>query len=157
MNDIYFAAAIKGQRIALEACKSVVNELEKYGNILTKHVTSNNVYKFEHQWKHKHPDINVWQRDITWLNQATHFVAEVSGESLGVGYETAYSYTKRKLPSICFCSTSSTVGEEMKHITEAYCKRPIDIVYYENRENLERILPKKIANFFKYPDNYKLH
>ncbi len=161
MNQIYFAAAIRGERIALDACKLIINELEKYGNVLTKHIINDDVHRFEKEWKIKHPDINVCQRDHIWLNQATHFVAEITGESTGVGYEISYCYGGRKLPSLCFYSTSKTyicrnVDKEIRHKTKQLNGKPINIVCYEDLEKLENILPRKIANFFEHPGNYKL-
>jgi len=46
-------------------------------------------------------DAYIYTRDIFWLDLADVLVAEVSGPSLGVGYEISYAIHVRKLPVLC--------------------------------------------------------
>ncbi|MGB9664393.1 MAG: nucleoside 2-deoxyribosyltransferase [Ignavibacteria bacterium] len=43
-------------------------------------------------------DQEIYRRDINWLNDAIGMIAEVSGPSLGVGFEIAYALFQLKKP-----------------------------------------------------------
>ena len=84
---IYFAGAIRGGREKVEDYVKIVSELEKYGEILTKHVADPNLSA-------KGENITleeIYVRDIKWLNEADIVFAEITTPSLGVGYEIAYA------------------------------------------------------------------
>ena len=49
------------------------------------------------------PDAYIYERDMHWLNLADAMVAEVSGPSLGVGYELSYALHIRRIPVLCLC------------------------------------------------------
>ncbi|MGQ9582106.1 MAG: hypothetical protein ACUVV6_01155 [Thermoplasmatota archaeon] len=48
-------------------------------------------------------DAYIYMRDLHWLDRADALVAEVSGPSLGVGYEVSYALHVRRIPSLCLC------------------------------------------------------
>ena len=84
---IYFAGAIIGGREKVEDYIKIVNKLEEYGEVLTKHVADPNLSV-------KGEDLTleeIYLRDIKWLNEADILFAESTTPSLGVGYEMAYA------------------------------------------------------------------
>ena len=83
----YFAGAIRGGREKTDIYIKINKLLEKYGEILDKHVASSNVNQIE-----KNNSLEeIYNRDINWIKQCDILVAEVSTPSLGVGYEIAYA------------------------------------------------------------------
>ncbi|MEM2869433.1 MAG: hypothetical protein QW379_03300 [Thermoplasmata archaeon] len=48
-------------------------------------------------------DAYIYERDLHWLRRADALVAEVSGPSLGVGYEISYALHVRRIPVLCLC------------------------------------------------------
>jgi hypothetical protein len=40
----------------------------------------------------------VFQRDIKWIEKSTVMIAEISGPSLGVGFEISYALYEREIP-----------------------------------------------------------
>jgi nucleoside 2-deoxyribosyltransferase len=46
-------------------------------------------------------DADIYIRDLRWLQQADALIAEVSGPSLGVGYEIAYALHALSIPVLC--------------------------------------------------------
>ncbi|MBP3635070.1 MAG: nucleoside 2-deoxyribosyltransferase [Bacilli bacterium] len=83
----YFAGAIRGGREKLDIYIKINELLEKYGEILDKHVAKPNVNKIENNKSLE----EIYSRDITWIKECDVLVAEVSTPSLGVGYEVSYA------------------------------------------------------------------
>lgn len=85
---IYFAGAMRGDRSKEENMKRIVQFIKELGiPVLTEHVVADDpIEKIDVR--------QIEERDINWLNQATHVIAEVSGASTGVGREIEYGRTK---------------------------------------------------------------
>jgi nucleoside 2-deoxyribosyltransferase len=83
----YFAGAIRGGRDRLDVYIKINELLEKYGEVLDKHVASPNVDKIEENNSLE----EIYIRDVNWIKDCDILVAEVSTPSLGVGYEIAYA------------------------------------------------------------------
>ena len=87
MMRIYFAASISGGRQKADDYEKIINFLDRYGVVLTKHVGDKNLTI-------KGESINseeIYNRDIEMLNECDLLIAEVTTPSLGVGYEIAYA------------------------------------------------------------------
>jgi hypothetical protein len=76
-------------------------------------------------------DAYIYARDIHWLDTADALVAEVSGPSLGVGYEISYALHERRIPVLCLLhrevgSFSAMIGGNCSPLLalERYCSRP---------------------------------
>lgn len=101
--NIYFACSIRGEKTDVNIIKEIVRCLENYGYVLdlvTKHIDDEDwIDKFD-----KH-DEYIYNYDMKLLKTADIMVAEISGASLGVGYElkTTELYN---IPCLCLCHTS---------------------------------------------------
>ena len=82
--NIYFAGAIRGGREKVNDYEKIVNKLQELGNVLTTHVASKQIN--EKGEKDVSP-MDIFNRDVEWLEQSDLIVAEVSVPSLGIGYE----------------------------------------------------------------------
>ena len=67
--------------------RKVVHWLEEMGHeVLTRHLVSDNAWEADRSISAQ----DVYRRDMAWLEQCDVFIAEVSGSSFGLGFETGY-------------------------------------------------------------------
>ena len=84
---IYLSGSIYGGTDKIDTYKILVDELEKYGEVLTKQIADvNTIEKEKYQ-----EDIEIYKDLEKKLNDADILFAEVSLPSLGVGYELGYA------------------------------------------------------------------
>ena len=84
---IYFGFTVAGNRSSLEAAQKIVELLVRMGHeVLTRHLVRGDAWEADRCITPQ----EVYQRDIKWLEQCDLFMAEVSGSSFGVGFETGY-------------------------------------------------------------------
>ena len=84
---IYFGFTVAGDRSSIATARKVVHLLEKMGHeVLTRHLVADNAWEADRSISPR----DVYQRDMVWLQQCQLFVAEVSGSSFGLGFETGY-------------------------------------------------------------------
>lgn len=84
---VYFGFTVAGDRSSLEAAKKIVGVLQAVGHeVLTSHLLREDAWEADRRM----PTQNVFARDMSWLAQCDVFVAEVSGSSFGLGFETGY-------------------------------------------------------------------
>ena len=84
---IYFGFTVAGDRSAINIARKVVWLLEELGHeVLTRHLVDDNAWEADRLISPQ----DVYRRDITWLAQCDLFIAEVSGSSFGLGFETGY-------------------------------------------------------------------
>jgi len=78
--NIYFSGSIRGGRQDQELYHFLIEELKKYGTVLTEHIGSETIggSKIDRQ---------IHEMDMGWLRESDIVIAEVSTPSLGVGYE----------------------------------------------------------------------
>ena len=89
---MYFAGDIRSGREKVGDYKKIVDELEKYGEVLTKHIADVNLSV---KGENLTPE-EIYLRDIKWLEESDIVFAEITVPSLGVGYELAYAESKNK-------------------------------------------------------------
>jgi len=84
---IYFGFTVAGDRTAIETARRVVRLLEEAGHeVLTRHLVEDNAWESDRRISAQ----DVYARDMRWLEQCDLFIAEVSGSSFGLGFETGY-------------------------------------------------------------------
>ena len=85
--NIYFGFTVAGDRSSIQIARRVVELLESRGHeVLTRHLVSDYAWKLDRRISPQ----QVYERDMRWLEQCDVFVAEVSGSSFGLGFETGY-------------------------------------------------------------------
>lgn len=94
--QIYFCGSVTGGRDQIAWYQIIVEEAEKYGNVLTKHIASPEITSLGET---NISPREVWQRDRDWLARAEMVIAEVTQVSTGVGYEIGVA--EGKLPILC--------------------------------------------------------
>ena len=84
---IYFGFTVAGDRSAIDTARRVVELLEESGHeVLTRHLVDANAWETDRLISPQ----DVYRRDMAWLEQCELFIAEVSGSSFGLGFETGY-------------------------------------------------------------------
>ena len=84
---IYFGFTVAGDRSTIDTARKVVHLLEEMGhNVLTRHLVSDNAWEADRLISPQ----DIFKRDMGWLDQCDLFIAEVSGSSFGLGFETGY-------------------------------------------------------------------
>ena len=84
---IYFGFTVAGDRSSLTTARSIVEMLEALGHVvLTKHLVQDDAWEKDRLITPQ----QVYQRDLRWLTECDLLMAEVSGSSFGLGFETGY-------------------------------------------------------------------
>jgi hypothetical protein len=84
---IYFGFTVAGDRSGIDTARKVVHQLEEMGHeVMTRHLVSDNAWEADRSVSPQ----EVYRRDMAWLGQCDLFIAEVSGSSFGLGFETGY-------------------------------------------------------------------
>ena len=84
---IYFGFTVAGDRSMLDTARKVVQLLGELGHeVLTRHLVSDDAWEADRLISPQ----DVYRRDMAWLQQCELFIAEVSGSSFGLGFETGY-------------------------------------------------------------------
>jgi hypothetical protein len=93
---VYFAGSIRGGRQDAALYGEIIELLKEHGDVLTEHVGETDPDSAEHGMS----DEAIYRRDMTWLEEASALVAEVSVPSHGVGYEIARAEALA-IPTLC--------------------------------------------------------
>ena len=84
---IYFGFTVAGNRSAIETARHVVQLLERAGHqVITRHLVNDDAWEADRQISPQ----EIYRRDMNWLGECDLFIAEVSGSSFGIGFETGY-------------------------------------------------------------------
>lgn len=129
---IYFACSITGGRKEEKAYQVIVNTMLADGHrVPTAHLSRSDVMALE--------DIidpmEVYSRDIEWIDSCDAMIAEVSTPSHGVGYEISYALSQNK-PVLCLYSHGIRVS---KMITGNDHPR-LSVRNYQHTNEIEKIL-----------------
>jgi nucleoside 2-deoxyribosyltransferase len=96
---IYFGFTVAGDRSSLEAARRIVNLLEHMGHeVLTRHLVRDDAWEADRLISAQ----DVYKRDMNWLRECDCFMAEVSGSSFGLGFETGYTLASTSKEVILF-------------------------------------------------------
>ena len=92
---IYFSCSIRGVRHDPDAPQLLIDHLKGHGEVLTEHIG-----QVTEEFEAGISETEIFKRDVAWLEETDVVVAEVTGPSLGVGYEIGIAETLGK-PILC--------------------------------------------------------
>jgi len=141
---IYFAGSIRGGREDADLYLKIINELKKYGSVLTEHVGDDSLGSIGE--KHV-SDQYIHDRDMEWIKASDVIIAEVTIPSLGVGYEIASAIHLKK-PVYCFFNTSR--GQNLSAMIGGSQK--VTVIDYKDINEIKSAL-LKIFNDIRIRDN----
>jgi nucleoside 2-deoxyribosyltransferase len=84
---IYLACTVRGNRDGLSTARHLCDLLQQAGHdVVTTHLLADDADEAESALGER----QIYERDIRWLDACDLLVAEASGSSYGVGFETGY-------------------------------------------------------------------
>lgn len=128
---IYCAGPIRGDATYQHFYKKIIDFVESLGHTVLTELSG----KFGSTVPLT--DKQIYKRDLKWVDGSKIMIAEVSGPSLGVGFEIAYAIFQRKLPVLSIYST------DVQNISAMIsgCDSPLlTIEKYRDEEEMKRII-----------------
>lgn len=101
--NIYFAGSIRGGRNDKEKYQMIIEELKKYGTVLTEHIGLDTLSE---KGQVEFTEKRIYTQDTAWIRESDIIVADVTQPSLGVGYELGYAESLDKRIVCLFDITS---------------------------------------------------
>jgi len=139
---IYFGFTVAGNRSSLEVARKIVELLERMGHeVLTRHLVRDDAWEADRSITPQ----EVYQRDIKWLEQCDLFMAEVSGSSFGVGFETGYllGATKKNVVLFFRRDAEKTISLIITGIVHPNCT----VMPYSQVEELETWVESNLSRW----------
>ncbi len=104
---IYFACSISGGRKDEKAYQYLVKVLEDMGiEVPTAHIAETGIEIVDGG----EDPLDIYQRDVDWIEESDLLIAEVSTPSHGVGYEIGYALSLQK-PVLCLYDQEVVVSK----------------------------------------------
>lgn len=133
---IYCAGPIRGDVTYQKFFIKVIDYLESQGHTV--------LAEFSGKFSSSIPltDKQTYKRDLKWIDGSKLMIAEVSGPSLGVGFEIAYAIFQRKIPVLAIYNS------EVQNISSmlAGCDSPLlTIQKYRDEDEMKRIIRNYIS------------
>jgi nucleoside 2-deoxyribosyltransferase len=134
---IYCAGPIKGNTTYRENYSEIVRIVESMGHTALAEISSKFSSSIPLSAK------QIYTRDIKWIDGSKIMIAEVSGPSLGVGFEVSYALFVKKIPVLAVYQEQA--GQISAMISG--CNNPqLQVKKYLNIDDLTGIIKNFIAN-----------
>jgi hypothetical protein len=117
-----------------------VQLLEEFGHeVLTRHLVDDNAWETDRLIRPK----DVYRRDMNWLKECQLFIAEVSGSSFGLGFESGYllGATTKKVILLYRADVEKKVSLLITGNTHPNCT----LVPYSNASELDTFIKNNFA------------
>src|SRR5713101_5779201 len=137
---IYFGFTVVGDRSGLVAARKIVDVLRVMGHeVLTAHLLGEDAWEADRRIT---PN-DVYRRDMNWLSGCDIFLAEVSGSSFGLGFETGYllGATKKRVVLFYQRSVEQKISLLITGITHPNCR----LVPYSRIEELDALVRNSLS------------
>lgn len=128
-KKIYCAGPISGDTTYAENYKKIIELVKSFG--------CTPLHEPDLKPNYKLTDEEIYRRDINWIDDSIGVIAEVSGPSLGVGFEIAYSLFVLKKPVLALYHESvPRLSAMIKG-----CDSPLlSVQKYKNEVDLEKFI-----------------
>ena len=134
---IYCAGPIKGNTAYQDNYSEIVRIVESMGHTALSEKSS----KFSSTILLS--DKQIYTRDIKWIDGSKIMIAEVSGPSLGVGFEVSYALFVKKIPVLAVYHDQA--GQISSMIT-GFTNALLQVKKYSNIDDLTSTIKKFIAS-----------
>lgn len=126
---VYCAGPIRGDQTYLKSYLEIIQYVENLGITALSEMNS----KFTSSIPLT--DKQIYTRDVKWIDGSDAMVAEISGASLGVGFEIAYALFVRKIPVLAVYNESAPKISSMI----SGCSNPnLSVKSYKDDESLRK-------------------
>jgi nucleoside 2-deoxyribosyltransferase len=145
---VYCAGAIKGDTAYQNNYKEIIRFIGSMKHTALAELNGN--FKFSVPLNDK----QIYTRDIKWIESSDLVIAEISGPSLGVGFEIAYAIFQQKIPVLAL--VSSEVKKLSAMITGCNSQL-LTIRRYKNIEDMKNIISNYFKNWEQKSDRKGIH
>ncbi len=128
---IYCAGPIKGDITYQKFYWEIVNFVEAEG-----HTPLTGLFS-EASSTNKLTDAQIYKRDIKWIEGSKLLIAEISGASLGVGFEISYALFQKKIPVLALFNNSA---EKISAMITGCDSNLLTIAKYSSEEELREVI-----------------
>lgn len=126
--NIYFSCSITGGRVDQHNYQVIVDHLLQSGHdVPTAHLSQPDVFALESVVE----PVQVFRRDMDWIDQCDALIAEVSTPSHGVGYEIAQALFLEK--SVLCCHQA---GKKVSKIITGNTRPNLQVIEYRTTSEL---------------------
>ena len=136
---IYFGFTVAGDRTSVAVASGIVQMLEEMGHeVLTKHLVRDDAWEADRRITAQ----EVFRRDMQWLEEGELFIAEVSGSSFGLGFETGYllGATTKRVVLFYRRDLESKLSLLITGLTHVNCR----LVPYSDFAEIESLIRKQL-------------
>jgi len=88
-------------------------------------------------------DKQIYKRDIKWIDGSKMMIAEISGPSLGVGFEIAYAIHHKKMPVLALVNQTA---KNVSAMITGCDSNLLTVARYSNTEDLKEFIRKYIKD-----------
>jgi 2'-deoxynucleoside 5'-phosphate N-hydrolase len=104
---VYLGFSVAGSCSSIEAARRILNVLRSMGHeVLTSHLVQEDAWQADRRVAPQ----EIFARDMKWLAECDFFIAEVSGSSFGLGFETGYLLGATTKKTILFLNGTHSTG-----------------------------------------------
>jgi len=129
---IYFACSISGGRKDEELYHKLVDLMLSLDyEVPTSHIAETGIEEIDG----REEPLDIYRRDVVWIQESDLLVAEVSTPSHGVGYEIGYALDLNK-PVLCIYSQSAVVSKMITGNPNPL----LTVKSYKNRQEAEQLI-----------------
>jgi len=145
---IYCAGPISGDTTYQENYKKIIKIVDLQGHSALAELNG--------KFKSSIPlsDKQIYTRDIKWIDGSQLMIAEISGPSLGVGFEIAYALFQKEIPVLALASIEVVKNSAM--ITGCNSNL-LTVVRYSSSDEIKKIIVKYLKVFEKGSDKKGIH
>ena len=137
---IYLGFTVAGNRSSVEAAKKILAVLQSLGHdVLTRHLVQEDAWEADRRVAPQ----EIFARDMNWLAECDLFLAEVSGSSFGLGFETGYLLGATQKKTILFYERSTE--QKISLLITGNTHRNCILVPYSRLDELEELIRKSLS------------
>ena len=134
---IYCAGPIRGDVSYKKFYSELINHIEDQGHSA--------LAEFNGKFSVSIPltDRQIYKRDLKWIDGSKLMIAEISGPSLGVGFEIAYAIFQRKIPVLALVNSDV---EKISAMLSGCDSTLLTISEYNSIDDMKKIIADYINN-----------
>ena len=134
---IYCAGPIRGDVSYQKFYAEVINHIEDEGHSA--------LAEFNGKFSMSIPltERQIYKRDLKWIDGSKLMIAEISGPSLGVGFEIAYAIFQRKIPVLALVNSDV---ENVSAMLSGCDSQFLTIAEYQDMDDMKKIITDFINN-----------
>lgn len=137
---VYFAGAVRGDTKYIKYHKEIVDCITSIGHTALSELNE------EFRTKLPLTDKQLFKRDLKWLQSSKAVIAEISGASIGVGFEIAYALYNLEKPVLTLLNSKVENASAMINGCDSEL---LVIKTYSGSEDLKEIISDFIEKYIE--------